>query len=373
MANLITTHFTMGSIGSFTGNLQAFANTIAAGLTCAVELDSKVLVGQLAGSEPVSDIGLWYPPITGSTTFPSGIAYAWSANDGKYLPVPLVAGQLRRVSGSADVVYLTQLQATCTANRKQYLQDKDGTVALTSDISTGIGIETLTSGATMTLDWTNNKEKFVTLGASTTVSLIGTPQESQWMDIWFENNITAYTVTWGNTILWPAATAPTMTTASAGQRRISHVRLYSLGKPPGNTIYGEYTLNYQAATAGAATPTVTDVTVYGYNILLTFSEPIRGGALTASNFVAKLTVSGTPTAQTIVSASASGSVATVQLSNPATSADIWTIAYTAGGSTPYLGYLVSLAGVPIATFGDTAAAYTNTGSGTPGTGGHLEP
>lgn len=353
----------MGALSpNFNGSPQEFASAIAAGLTVDLDLDSVVITGQVAGTEPTTNIGLWFPPVSGSTTSPSGLIYAWNSGSAKYLPAPLVAGQL-----IGSTIYLTQLQSTSTADRIQKLPDKNGTIALLSDISTGTGTKTL-SGGSVTVNWEDRKTAYITLTSNCTITLSGTPTDDQWQDFWIENNITAYTVTWPATVIWPAGTAPTQTTAGAGERRIDHIRLYHVGI--GGTIFGEAVKqDYRITTAAdAGKPTMDSVTRYGNAITLTMNEPIRGGTLASAGFEVRTPFGGT--LQTVSSASASGSIVRIVMAATMPATSEYSLTYTGSD-------IVDLTGNGADPFAEVVVEYANvtgTEGGTGGTGGgHNEP
>lgn len=360
----VTANFTMGALPpSFQSNPQALANLIAAGLTVDLDLDAVVLTGQVGGLEPVTNVGIWLPPVTGSTTAPSGIIYAWNSTSARYLPAPLVAGQL-----VASSVHITQIQTTATTDRIAKLPDKNGTFAFLDDISTGIGTKTL-SGGSVSVNWEDQKAAYITLTSNATISLTGTPTDDQWQDLWIENVATSYTVTYAGTVIWSGGAAPTQTTASAGERRIDHIRLHHIGAGTG-TIFGEVCAqDYQIATAAdAGKPTKVTVTRYGNTVTLTMSELIQGGTLDASRFKVRTPLAGT--LQTVSAVTAAGSIISIVMAAAMPSATEYSFEYSGTD-------IKDLTGNAADTMAEVIVPYVNvtgTVGGTGGTGGgHNDP
>lgn len=341
---------------NFLDNPQGLANAIAAGLTVDIDLDSAVITGQVGGTEPLTNIGLWFPPVTGSSTSPSGIVYAWNVTSAKYLPAPLVAGQL-----IGTHVYLTELQSTSTANRVQKLADKDGTVALLSDINTGTGVKTFTGGA-VTVNWEDRKEAYINLTSNCVITLSGTPTDSQEQDFWIENNNShSYSVTFPAYVVWPSGT-PFAQTASGGatERRIDHVKLYQVGL--GGNVFGSvvdqiYEID---SSADVTKPTMDSVTRYGNTITLTMNMPILGGTLNSAGFTVRTPQAGT--SQTISAVTATGSVVKIVMAATMPSTSVYTMQYSGSD----IKNLNAVAADPIA---ETVVDYANVSGTVGGTGG----
>jgi hypothetical protein len=329
---------------------QQFADAFAARLTLTIP-SGNVLFGQLGGTEPLSPLpgngaapGLW---VNGNTL------YAWNVDNAKYLPLPPVAGQI--VNG---VIYITEFRSGAhTASTVLTSPDKSGIIATLSDVGNVLGTQTPT-GTAITADWTLKQQVYLVLTGNTTLTQSG-PVDGQYQDFWIENNATAYTVTWSG-ITWPAATAPTITTASAGQRRIDHIRLYQVG----STTFGEAVKqNYQISTGTDSTPpTVSTLQGFGSNIYVTMSELLQGGDMGVGNFIVKKGTAPAVT-QTINSATASGSAVTLVLASSFGSSAHLTIQYT--GST-----IKDISGNLAAAFGPSPVVVTSSaGGGTGGSGG----
>lgn len=362
----VTAGFTMGALPpSFNDTPQALANSIAAGLTVDLSLDSVVITGQVGGTEPVSNIGLWFPPVTGSSTSPSGVIYAWNATSAKYLPAPLVAGQL-----VGTTVFLSQIQSTATADRINKLPDKDGTIAFLDDISTGTGTKTFTGGA-VTINWEDRKTAYITATGNVTIAMSGTPTDNQEQDFWIENNNShSYTVTFPTEALWAGGTPYTQTVSGgATQRRIDHIILHNIGAGTGLLFAEVVDQDYQIDSSGdPSAPTMDSVTRYGSTITLTMSEPILGGTLNSAGFTVRTPTAGT--SQTISAVTATGSVVRIAMaaSMPATSE--YTLQYSGSD-------IKNLNGVAAAAISETEIPYVNV-SGTIGgsggiSGGHNVP
>lgn len=349
---------------NFSDTPQSFADAIAAGLTVDLDLDSAVITGQVGGTEPLSNIGLWFPPVTGSTTSPSGIVYAWNSTSAKYLPAPLVAGQLVGTS-----IYTNEIQSTATADRVNKLPDKDGTIALTSDINTGTGVKTFTGGA-VTVNWEDRKEAYINLTSNCIIALSGTPTDSQEQDFWIENNNShAYTVTFPVYVLWPSGT-PFAQTASGGatERRIDHVKIYQVGL--GGNVFGSvvdqiYEID---SSADASKPTLDTVTRYGNAMTLTFDMPILGGTLNSAGFTVRTPSGGT--SQTISAVTATGAIVRIVMAATMPANSIYAMQYSGTD-------IKNLNGVGADPIAETTVDYANvsgTIGGTSGVGGgHNEP
>lgn len=344
MSNLVVDKSLATFPSGVTYGAQEYANALVARLTLSISSGS-VIFGQLGGTEPVS-------PLSGNGAYPglwiSGhVIYDWNSSNSKYLPIPVVAAQL--ISGT---IFSTEIACGAfTASTIVTTPDKSGTMALLSDLTTFVGTQT-PSGASITLDWSLKKPAYVLLGANTVIVNTG-GYDGQIQDLWVENNATAYTLTI-NGVIWPAATAPTVTTASAGQRRISHIRLYQVG----SNVFGESVLNYQIATGTDATPpTPSTFTGYSTAITIAMSELIQGGSLSVGGF----TVKKNGTTQTVNTAVASGNIITLTLASAFSSGNTLTVQYT--GSS-----IMDLSGNLAASFGPTAVTIT-TSSGGGGGGG----
>lgn len=308
---------------SFQSTPQNLANVIAAGLTVDLDLDTVVITGQVGGTEPVANIGIWLPPVTGSTTAPSGIIYAWNSTSAKYLPAPLVAGQL---IGSS--VHITQIQTTATSDRIARLPDKDGTFAFLDDISTGTGTKTFTGG-NVTVNWEDKETAYITLTSNCVITLAGTPVDEQWQDFWIENNNSGtYTVTFPATVYWSGGTAYTQTVSGgATERRIDHIRVHHVGGAGGVDYAEACAQDYRVASGSdASKPTKSTVTRYGNTVTLTMNEPIRGGTLNSAGFKVRTPLAGT--LQTVSSVTASGSVVSIVMAASMPSATEYSFEYT---------------------------------------------
>jgi hypothetical protein len=128
-----------------------------------------------------------------------------------------------------DPNHVVQLNAdSLTTNRVQNLQDKDGTIALTSDLFSGRPTQIL-SGATPSIDWSSSGTYSILLSANTTfTSTLSQPGQEIYIAI---TNPSTYTVTWPSNFTWPGGTPPT-------QSVTNKTDLYRLKNVAG-TIYGE--------------------------------------------------------------------------------------------------------------------------------------
>lgn len=341
-------------------SVQEFANSFAQRLTLTIP-SGNVIFGQLGGTEPTS-------PLPGNGSTPGiwvgddMIINQWNVSAAKYLPLPVTCGQL--VGG-----VLKETQISCgaiTASTILLTPDKSGTIALLGDIGTLLGTQTPT-GTTPTIDWTLKEQVYILLTGNTTIAQTG-QVDGQVMDFWTENNATSYTITWSG-IVWPAATAPTATTAAAGHRKIDHYRLYQVG----STTYGQVLNNGTYTNALAAyditsgspgsdttPPTVSSLSASTttYTITIVFSELLQGGSLSTGGFVVKkngVTVG-------LSSASASGKNVSLVVGTTFGSNVALTVQYSGSD-------IKDVAGNLAAAFGPTAAPIGSVGGGGGGGGG----
>jgi hypothetical protein len=341
------------SLGALTtgANLtpQQFAQAIVDRITATVD-GGNIFFGQMGGSEPMSPLagqggtyGLWLN---------GGVIYAWDVTAAKYLPAPLVLGQL--ISGS---IVTTTLQSGALTNHTLTTPDKDGTIATTDDIVTISGTQGLT-GTSITIDWSIKKQVYIVLTGNTTITNTNM-LDSQQQDIFIENNQTGYTATFSG-VYWPAGfpSGPTITATSAGSaiRKIDHFRLQRIGDATTGSTLGEVVhQNYSISTVGGSSggdvtpPTVTSITGSKFKIDITMSELLQGSTLNASGFT--VIKNGSP--DTVVSASASGTVITLQLGTSFGGNATVTVQYTGSD-------IKDLAGNPASVFGPSTVTYATT-------------
>lgn len=214
MADLPIT-FTIPSFpASFVGDPNALAHAIAKSLTATIP-STKLILGQIGGSAPASNVGPW---LNGNSW------YVWSSGTSSYIPAAIVMGDTANK--------ITLISTTLTADRTVTFQDQSGTVALLSDIYTPRPTVTL-SGATPSIDFSASTSFYLNLTANATMTTTGS-QPGQTIAIAINNSAT-YTVSWGSLIQWPGGTTPTQTTTGKD--------LYILKNLAG-TIYGRQIANY---------------------------------------------------------------------------------------------------------------------------------
>jgi hypothetical protein len=134
----------------WTGTLEQLRSAILDSLSGTISSDN-VILGQVGGSAPTSDIGPWFKD--GSWRYWDGSAY-----------VPAL------IQFGSSTFHLT-FSGTLTANREWTVQDKDGTLALQSDIFTPRATISL-SGASPQIDWSDSNSFKLTMGAVPTFSQI---------------------------------------------------------------------------------------------------------------------------------------------------------------------------------------------------------
>lgn len=170
-----------------TWTIEEFHQEVVNSITTATT-DQRVLVGQINGSAPVSDVGPWWNQ--NSWWFWSGSVY-----------VPAVI----KLGNAFNQVTLTATVAS--PNKTQILQDKDGTIALTSDVFTGRGTVIPLIAATTTLLWSAGNSFSVPLDKNTTlVNSASQPGQEITIAIY---NPAAWTVTYPSDVVWEGGTAPT--------------------------------------------------------------------------------------------------------------------------------------------------------------------
>lgn len=211
----------------FRGDLQDFQERFLLNLTGKIS-ETQVLIGQVGGAMPTTNIGPWLNNDTW---------YIW--NGASYVPTTV------KIGGNG---YVVQLAPTPTSiapgsgtasnflpDRTQILQDKDGTIALTSDIYQGRAAVTLT-GSTPTIDWNLGHHFVETLPANTTIKMINS-QDGQSIVVALRNNATSFTVTWPTTpaIYWSGGSAPTQTAS-----KTDLYLFYNIG----GSIFGRAVQNY---------------------------------------------------------------------------------------------------------------------------------
>ncbi len=136
----------------FVGDAQAFKDAWFAHIGATISSDN-LLFGQIGGSAPLTNIGLWLDTVGG------GVLKYWKTADSAYVPVKVDIGN------NTDTV--TLLAATLTADRTATFPNKTGTVALTSDVFTPRATVVLT-GTTPTIDWSVSNSFFINLTGNTT-------------------------------------------------------------------------------------------------------------------------------------------------------------------------------------------------------------
>lgn len=342
------------------GDVSQLLDLLVAHLTGTLE--NGALIGQIGGTEPLTDIGLW---LNGNTW------YHWSSTDGKYLPFPVVTGSL-----FGSNLYTTQLVSNAaTGNITINLPDKNnGMLATLTDLATPVATITST-GSPITVNWTNIGQfgrEYSNISGATTISEAGTSLDGQIIDLWIEippsTTITTWALTWPNTWILSSGTAslPTATT-TASQREVNHFRIYRISNYTFVEFVKAFTISTTAGSAGSDTtpPTVSTITVPVSTATVTihFSEALRGGSLDTTKWLVKR--SGVTNA--VVSATASGSDVTLTVTTTYSSSNTGTVQYTGTD-------VKDLAGNAAAVFGPSALIVAGGGGDLdPGGGGHLPP
>ena len=178
----------------FTGTLQDFQDRFLLNLRGTID-DSQVLAGQIGGSKPDTDVGPW---LNGDSW------HVW--NGSEYVPTTVKVGGAGFVVQLGD--YTTVGDTGILPTNVQTLQDKDGVIALLSDVYVGRPCVIL-SGTTPTIDWNlGHHFALIPLSGNTTFK-IANSQDGQRVVVAVRNAATTYTVTWPSSIFWTGGSAPT--------------------------------------------------------------------------------------------------------------------------------------------------------------------
>lgn len=213
MATLNVTFTDGGFPANFSGDLNAFKDAIIQYLVGNID-SSNIILGKIGGSAPVADVGPWLD---------NGIWKSW--NGSAYAPTKIYIGD-----ATANVAIFNT--AALTANRTITFPDKDGTIALTSDLFNGRATTVLT-GTTPTIDWSTSNNYYELLTGNTTIAMTKSVA-GQKIFVSLVNSGTSYTVTWTG-VSWPGGTTPTQTASGTD--------LYILQNVAG-TIYGRQLANF---------------------------------------------------------------------------------------------------------------------------------
>ena len=203
---MIQVKFTADPIPSdFNGSLQDFQDRFLLNLRGTID-EADVVLGQVGGTKPITDVGPW---------FDGESWHKWNGSD--YVPSAV------KVASAGYVVQLgdyTTVDATQLLPKTQTLQDKDGVVALLSDIYVGRPCVILTT-ATPSIDWGLSNHFTETLSANTTVSMKNS-KPGQRIVVTLVNP-SSYTVAWPSYIFWAGGSAPTQTTTGTDKYEFENV------------------------------------------------------------------------------------------------------------------------------------------------------
>lgn len=180
----------------FSGTLQDFQSRFLDNLRGTIS-ETQVLIGQVGGAQPLTNVGPWLNNDTW---------YYW--NGVEYVPMAIRIGQSAYTVKLGGNTTSGDSKSLVLPDFVQTLQDKDGTIALLSDVYVGRPAVTLT-GTTPTIDWSQGHHFVQTLSGNTTMKM-SNMQDGQRIAVKLANSGTSYTVTWPNYVFWPS-TAPTQT------------------------------------------------------------------------------------------------------------------------------------------------------------------
>lgn len=293
-------------------NAQTYFNAIAARMTATVA-GGNVVWGQLGGTQPAGPLpgsdsqpGLWF----GNPTGGKGYWNDYNADAAIYLPIPVICGQyVNGVFRWGSIVCGSLL-----GNRTIRTPDADGIMALTSDIPQSLGTQTLPGSGSQTVDWAApNPPIYIVMTANMTINNINT-KDGMIVDFWLENasqsSGTTYVVNIAG-VYWATGSAQLtgLSAGVSGMRVIDHVRVHRVS----GYLFGEViSRNHQIAVGADNTlpAPVSAAATDANTIEITMSGVLQANnALAVGGFAVLLNGS----ANTVVSASCSGSTVTVNV------------------------------------------------------------
>lgn len=143
------------------------------------------------------------------------------------------------------------LQSTPTADRRQLLNNKDGTIALLDDVY-GIKNTVIVQEGLVSVDWNSGKDFMCVLsGNRRSTFYMFHSKPGMEIDLLLVNNGTNQLVnTWDPLIHWPTDTPPVVPAANTGTSAMLKVNLVNVA----GIIYGEF-INYTDVTPWSITDT----------------------------------------------------------------------------------------------------------------------
>lgn len=192
----------------FTGSDQDFVDAFLQYLSASIS-SNNLLLGQIGGTMPVSNVGPW---LDGNV---------WKIWDGStYVPAT------QQISNSGFTI--TFGAETLTGDRTPQFQDKSGTVAMLSDVYDGRGTIVLPSTSTPEFDWSQSFSFYKSMSANNTASFSNyLPGQTIHVLI---SHVGTNTMTWPSYVKWEGGSEPAQTP--------SGVDLYEFFNLAG-TIYGK--------------------------------------------------------------------------------------------------------------------------------------
>lgn len=259
------------------------------------------LVGQVNGSEPNTDQGLWLN---------NNVWYKWSTQAGKYLPFPLVAGGL--VDGT---LRKTVLKPTGQGSDIiLYLPDQDGaTLATEDDIERITGLrptQTIQDGGSVTLDFDSASRFVINISADMSLAYSG-GVDGQSIDIWFitpANTSPAFALTWTG---FYGVSSGALPTTDATHFAVTRVKVYVVGEK----TFVEFGDTWQVLVADDTTlpKFVTAAVDIGSAVILVTSDKLlkAGNSLDVSKFY----VTRNGVQNPVTAAAASGKLVKLSVAN----------------------------------------------------------
>lgn len=210
---------TFGSKGTFTyagGGPSALAQAILNDMTSTINTDN-LLTGKVGGAAPTTNVGPW---LNGMTW------YAWDSVNSKYTPA------LIKIGGGGSSKFTVSLFSQPTANRTVTFQDKDGYVALLSDLSDPRPTVVLGSGQN-NIDWSITTNYYKSISSNTVFTMNASlPGQEIWLVV---KAAGGQTVTFPASVFWIGGSQPVQTSGGTD--------FYILNNIAGQ-IYGRVLQNY---------------------------------------------------------------------------------------------------------------------------------
>ena len=286
-------------------------------------VDQSVFSGQLDGTEPTTDIGLWLD---------DDVWKRWDAEWAKYVPLGLVAGLVDN-----GTVRTARLNATNTsADIELDLPEEGGTLARIEDVNSPV--ETIThAGNTITIDWTK-PNKYAVISGNVTIVDGGSGDDGATAKLWIETppgHATALTITFP--AIWRKDNIA-LSTTDATHRSVDKFLIERVGADTFVTRVGTYSIDQSGGGdpthgGGDTTPPVfvsAEIRANHNLIKVKFNELIQGTSPASAWTVTKN--GNAQNISTVEVGAGSGAKVFLTLANPIGANSEVTVRYTSDGS-----------------------------------------